>query len=99
MSNQAAVSLHPQIHTGKWGGGGYLGGGGAHGKAREFGVHFHIYCFTGLNSDYQFVTGNIFEDSACDIFELDSDFCLLFVQGYCQICPLDRDVWGYLFRL
>jgi hypothetical protein len=58
-----------------------LRGCGAHCQAWEFGVHFHVHCFIGLDADDEFVAWDVLENTTCDIIKLDSNFSFLFVES------------------
>lgn len=55
---------------------------GLHAQPGQFGVHFDVDGFVGLDTDDEFVAGDIFEDSGRDVFELDADFGFLFVERF-----------------
>lgn len=72
-------SLVSQVHLG-WDSAGVQSWG--------FGVHFQVDSFGGLDTDDELVAGDVFEDSLCDIFELDADFDFGLVQGWEKMIEL-----------
>lgn len=60
-----------------------LGDNGLHGKTRKLRVHLDVDRLVGLDSDDKLVSRNVLEDSRSDILELNTDFGLLLVEGFC----------------
>ena len=58
-----------------------LGDGSLHAKARQLRVHLDVDALVGLDADDELVAGNILEDSAGDILELDANLRLLLVES------------------
>jgi len=54
---------------------------GTCGKARQFGVHFHINRFVRLNPEDELVSGDIGEDALNGILVLNPDLDLALIQG------------------
>lgn len=59
-----------------------LGNDGLHGETGELGVHLDVDRLVGLDTDDQFVAGDVLEDTGCDVTELNADLSLLFVEGW-----------------
>lgn len=51
----------------------------------KLGVHLQVDGFGGLDTDHKLVTGNIFEDTLRDVFELDANLDFRLVQSYDEI--------------
>jgi hypothetical protein len=49
-------------------------------ESGELGVHLHVDCFVGLDSEDELVSANIVENASFDILELDSDLDLGLVE-------------------
>jgi hypothetical protein len=58
-----------------------FGGDSACLESWDFRVHLHVDGFVGLDSEDKLVTANVIEDTASDVFELDSDLYLGLVEG------------------
>ena len=50
-------------------------------QSRRLSVEFQVYRFRGLDTDDEFVPGDILEDTLGNIFELNSDLYLGFIES------------------
>ena len=55
---------------------------GLHTESRQLGVHLNIDTLVGLDANNKLIAGDVLEDTAGDVLELDSYFGLLLVQSY-----------------
>jgi hypothetical protein len=73
-----------------------------HRETGKLGVHLDVDRLVRLYSDDELVSGNVLEDAGGDVLELDSDFGLLFVQGWIALvlglAPKKPHGTSYLYR-
>jgi len=55
-----------------------------HTESRQLRVHLNIDTLVGLDANNKLIAGDVFEDTAGDVLELDSYFGLLLVQSYLE---------------
>ena len=54
---------------------------GLHAQTRQLRVHLDVHRFVWLHSNDKLVTRGVFEDTRCDVFELNADFGFLLVES------------------
>ena len=55
-----------------------------HAETREFRVHLDVNTLIGLDTNDEFIAGNVLKYAACDILELDANLGLLLIES-CNI--------------
>ena len=62
-----------------------FGDNSLHTQTWEFRIHFDIHGLIWLHADHKLVAWDILEDARGNIFELNANFRLLFIQGCIQL--------------